>query len=414
MAVFSADHTRGELYNAEARERSWRDGGLGSLTMFPTDQILLARLLADRDGCFLHSGGLVIDGQGLPLRRATPTPASRRPWSCVRERARRARRDPLRRPQHRAPLAAGLRRRPARLLRARHLEPRRRARRLVGRRAAARHPLPASRSADNEIVPLDRPQAIWQRLLATLIRPMVTADWWDKELDVLERIVDEVPCYTMRFDKSGAIVPELERLAAVSERRPRAVSDYVRRVPAGSAPSPRASASLDIELTERCDNDCIHCCINLPAGDAAARAREMTTAQVEDVLRQAADLGCLQVRFTGGEPLLRPDFEELYLFARRLGLDGAHLHQRAADHAGPGRPAGARAAAASSWRSRSTACTASPTRPSRACPAPSPSSAAGWTCCSSARSRSWSRARCCRPTAARWTSSRPGRRPSRG
>jgi radical SAM protein with 4Fe4S-binding SPASM domain len=26
------------------------------------------------------------------------------------------------------------------------------------------------------------------------------------------------------------------------------------------------------------------------------------------------------VRYTGGEPLLRPDFEELYLFARRLGL----------------------------------------------------------------------------------------------
>ena len=77
---------------------------------------------------------------------------------------------------------------------------------------------------------------------------------------------------------------------------------------------------LDIELTERCDNDCIHCCINLPAGDKAARARELTTEQWKDVLRQAAELGCLQVRFTGGEPLLRPDFEELYLFARRLGL----------------------------------------------------------------------------------------------
>ena len=41
---------------------------------------------------------------------------------------------------------------------------------------------------------------------------MVTADWWHKEMDVLERIVAEVPCYTMRFDRSGAIVPELERL----------------------------------------------------------------------------------------------------------------------------------------------------------------------------------------------------------
>ncbi len=77
---------------------------------------------------------------------------------------------------------------------------------------------------------------------------------------------------------------------------------------------------LDIELTERCNNNCIHCCINLPENDADARAREMTTPQVKDILMQAADLDCLTVRFTGGEPLLRPDFEELYLFARRLGM----------------------------------------------------------------------------------------------
>lgn len=77
---------------------------------------------------------------------------------------------------------------------------------------------------------------------------------------------------------------------------------------------------LDIELTERCNNACIHCYINQPEHDAAAAAREMETAFVQDLLRQAADLGALSVRFTGGEPLLREDFTELYLCARRLGL----------------------------------------------------------------------------------------------
>lgn len=77
---------------------------------------------------------------------------------------------------------------------------------------------------------------------------------------------------------------------------------------------------IDIELTERCNNACIHCLINQPEGDAAARAAEMDTAFVKDVLQQAVELGCLTVRFTGGEPLLRDDFAELYLFARRLGL----------------------------------------------------------------------------------------------
>jgi radical SAM protein with 4Fe4S-binding SPASM domain len=46
----------------------------------------------------------------------------------------------------------------------------------------------------------------------------------------------------------------------------------------------------------------------------------MTAEQVKDILKQAADLGFLQVLFTGGEPLLRPDFEELYLFTRQLGM----------------------------------------------------------------------------------------------
>lgn len=77
---------------------------------------------------------------------------------------------------------------------------------------------------------------------------------------------------------------------------------------------------LDMELTERCNNNCIHCCINQPADDDASRTRELSTQEIEDILTEAAALGCLTVRFTGGEPLLRDDFEELYLLARKLGL----------------------------------------------------------------------------------------------
>jgi radical SAM protein with 4Fe4S-binding SPASM domain len=77
---------------------------------------------------------------------------------------------------------------------------------------------------------------------------------------------------------------------------------------------------LDIELTERCNNNCLHCSINLPADDCRAKDRELTTNAVKNILTEAASLGALSVRFTGGEPLLRQDFAELYTFARRLGL----------------------------------------------------------------------------------------------
>lgn len=77
---------------------------------------------------------------------------------------------------------------------------------------------------------------------------------------------------------------------------------------------------LDIELTERCNNNCIHCFINLPADDSGAQQKELSTEEVKKILAEAISLGCMSVRFTGGEPLLREDFEELYIFARKSGL----------------------------------------------------------------------------------------------
>jgi len=48
------------------------------------------------------------------------------------------------------------------------------------------------------------------------------------------------------------------------------VTDFVRRATRPVKAVASRLGRLDIELTERCDNDCVHCCINLPAGDAAA------------------------------------------------------------------------------------------------------------------------------------------------
>jgi len=99
---------------------------------------------------------------------------------------------------------------------------------------------------------------------------------------------------------------------------------FVRKVPAARSGLWRAAgpalARLDIELTERCNNACLHCSVARPAGDLEAKAREWSAERWKAVLGEAAALGCLVVRFTGGEPLLRPDFEDLYRHARALGL----------------------------------------------------------------------------------------------
>ena len=53
---------------------------------------------------------------------------------------------------------------------------------------------------------------ITRYFLACLIRPFVTVDWWNKSLDLIERMAGEVPCYEIHFDQSGQIVGELRKL----------------------------------------------------------------------------------------------------------------------------------------------------------------------------------------------------------
>jgi hypothetical protein len=67
---------------------------------------------------------------------------------------------------------------------------------------------------ENTLTPLTDRKEITRRLLACLIKPFVTADWWHKTLDLIEQMAGAVPCYLMRFDKSGEIVEELRKLIA--------------------------------------------------------------------------------------------------------------------------------------------------------------------------------------------------------
>jgi pyrroloquinoline quinone biosynthesis protein E len=70
------------------------------------------------------------------------------------------------------------------------------------------------------------------------------------------------------------------------------------------------------ELTYRCP---LHCAFCYNPVDYASNARELSTAQWVDVMHQARKLGAAQLGFSGGEPLLRDDLEELVGEAHRLG-----------------------------------------------------------------------------------------------
>ena len=82
----------------------------------------------------------------------------------------------------------------------------------------------------------------------------------------------------------------------------------------------RVPLSGAFDLTYRCNFRCVHCYGGFPAGAGGPRSGELETGRVLDLLSQAAGAGCLMLLLSGGEPLLRDDFVDIYTAARRLGL----------------------------------------------------------------------------------------------
>jgi len=70
------------------------------------------------------------------------------------------------------------------------------------------------------------------------------------------------------------------------------------------------------ELTYKCPLQCPYCSNPL---DFASQGAELSTEEWIQVFRQARQLGAAQLGFSGGEPLVRQDLEQLIAEARQLG-----------------------------------------------------------------------------------------------
>lgn len=111
-------------------------------------------------------------------------------------------------------------------------------------------------------------------------------------------------------------------------------ADLQRRL---GVPERRLPLQGTLETTFRCNLNCVHCYVNKPAAAPEERERELPLARLKALIDEIAEAGCLEVLFTGGEVLVRPDFPELYLYAIRSGLvvtvftNGTLVSERIAD-----------------------------------------------------------------------------------
>lgn len=208
VGIFNDNHTRGRIFSIHGD--AWRRGGLHSLTLFSSDQILIARLLADRAGFYLHAAGAVLKGAGMLF--VGHSDAGKSTLANLLKNA------------------IGLSEQPG--LKCEILcDDRNIVRRMddgwrvygtwshgdVPDVSPASAPLRAicfiEKSDENSLKLLANHREITLRLIDCLIRPFVTADWWNKTLDLVELMAHEVPSYVMRFDRSGAILTQLLRMA---------------------------------------------------------------------------------------------------------------------------------------------------------------------------------------------------------
>lgn len=197
VMVFNADHTRGRIYNDG--DAAFFKGGRTALTLAITDQIFLARLLAERKGFYLHVCGANFEGKGLLF--AGDSGAGKSTMAMMLK--------------GKAEILCDDR------VIVRSLDE---GFKIYGTWSHGDVPDISANSVllkaimflekadENCLIHLEDKREIIKMLLASLVKPLVTVDWWEKALVLIEKISEEIPCYRLRFDKSGRVVDVLRKI----------------------------------------------------------------------------------------------------------------------------------------------------------------------------------------------------------
>ena len=194
--VFNSDHSFGRFYHWD--DSTMQKGNLHALTMTGSDQLMLAPALAARDACYFHSSGIVYKGKGLiflghsEAGKTTMVKLMQEHAEVLCDERNIVRRWP-----------EGFK--------------------IHGTWSHGELPIVSSDSAplggmfflqqapENYLEPVSKVEAV-KRMIACLIKSLETKEWWERELDLLERIADEVPTFILHFDKSGRVKNVLDSL----------------------------------------------------------------------------------------------------------------------------------------------------------------------------------------------------------
>ena len=82
---------------------------------------------------------------------------------------------------------------------------------------------------------------------------------------------------------------------------------------------PRIPLAGSLDITYRCNNTCRHCWLSIPAA-SLEREKELTVEDIKKIVDHAGKMGCRRWALSGGEPMLRPDFIEIFDYITKRSI----------------------------------------------------------------------------------------------
>jgi len=199
-AVADKKHTHITIYNDNYLKNRYLEGNLSSLSMFPTDQILIGTHLGFKHGCILHSLGIIMDDSGFLFIGHSDAGKSTMA-TIVQKKAEILcdDRNIVRKTSNGYQLygtwshgdVQDISPNSCRLKAIFFLE----------------------KSSINTLEPINDKKALITRLIACLIRPICTSDWWNNSLDLLTDLSQSVPAYNLKFNKDPEIINLIKQSA---------------------------------------------------------------------------------------------------------------------------------------------------------------------------------------------------------
>ena len=197
VAVFDHDHSSGDIYHPDGYH--FIKGGIRSLMLPSTDEIILPQVFASRSGCILHSSGIEIGGNGFLFLghsgagKSTILDLLQDLGRVLAEDRNILRHTPqgwqvygldLYRDKYKGSVAP----------------------------AKAKGIFLLEQSLKNNIIPITNRHEIISCILPMVIKAATTREWWNRTLDLLEKVSQDIPIYHLQFEKSNSVQEIIQTL----------------------------------------------------------------------------------------------------------------------------------------------------------------------------------------------------------